>query len=312
MVSATPIARCQTRCQVMPRPLMYNIISFVSVIRFVERRVAFVSRKSKSRTETAAPTVPGRVQRLALFGPPPLIEGEDAAAYDQLLARIYAALQPIDIIDEIFIADVVPSEWEVLRLRRLKWSLIRAAAPKALDYFLDKNLDDDLYWDDFLNDIAEILQVNLPEDQAKDARSLVRKYARNEAEAVEKIKNIFAGIGRSLKEVFDDAKDRKVKELVQEYVRREPDAVSLVDDLLTDAGMSMDSLMADVLAEKLDDIERIDRLISIAESRRNASLHELERRRTVLGETLRRSVQEIEDVEFKEIETMPAKGKNAA
>jgi ribosomal protein L12E/L44/L45/RPP1/RPP2 len=55
-------------------------------------------------------------------------------------------------------------------------------------------------------------------------------------------------------------------------VRREPDAVTLVHELLTDAGVSMDGLMADALAEKLGDIERIDRLISIAESRRNASL----------------------------------------
>ena len=112
-----------------------------------------------------------------------------------------------------------------------------------------------------------------------------------------------------MNQVLDDARDRKAKELVQEYVRREPDAVKVIDQLLTDAGESMDTLMADALAEKLDDIERIDRLTSIAESRRNASLHEIDRRRAVLGETLRRSVQEIEDVEFKEIETTPAKGK---
>ena len=102
-----------------------------------------------------------------------------------------------------------------------------------------------------------------------------------------------------------------VEELVREYVRREPDAVTLVHELLTDAGMSMDALMADALAEKLDDIERIDRLTTIAESRRNASLREIDRRRAVLGETLRRSVQEIEDGEFQVIETTPAQGKNA-
>ena len=99
---------------------------------------------------------------------------------------------------------------------------------------------------------------------------------------------------------------------MQEYVRREPDAVTLIHEFLTDAGMSMDALMADALAEKLDDIERIDRLTTIAENRRNASLHEIDRRRAVLGETLRRSVQEIEDGEFEEIETTPAQGKNAA
>ena len=70
---------------------MYNIV------RVGDSRlsVAFVSRTSKSKTEIAAPSVPERVRRLALFGPPPLIEGEDAAAYDQLVARTFAALKPV-------------------------------------------------------------------------------------------------------------------------------------------------------------------------------------------------------------------------
>ena len=64
--------------------------------------------------------------------------------------------------------------------------------------------------------------------------------------------------------------------------------------------------------KKLDDIERIDHLITIAVNRRNASLREIDRRRAVLGESLRRSVQEIEEAEFEVIEGTPAKGKNAA
>jgi hypothetical protein len=274
--------------------------------------VAFVSRTNKSKTEIAAASVPGRAQRLALFGPPPLIEGEDAAAYDQLLARICAAVKPVDIIDEIFIADVVPSEWGVLRLRRLKWSLIRAPALEALEDFLGENLDYDLYSERFADDLAEILQDSLPEDQAEDAQTLAHEYARNEADAVDKVKKILAGIGLRMDLILDDAKGYKAKELVQEYVRREPDAVNLVDELLTDAGVSIDGFMARSLRKKLDDIERIDRLISIAESRRNASLHEIERRRAFLGETLRRSVQEIEDGEYEVIETTPAQGKNVA
>ena len=85
-----------------------------------------MSRKSTSKTEIAAPSVPGRAQGLALFGAPLLLEGEDAAAYDQLIDSICAVVKPVDIIDEMFIADVVFLEWEVLRWRRLKSSLIRA------------------------------------------------------------------------------------------------------------------------------------------------------------------------------------------
>ena len=195
----------------------------------------------------------------------------------------------------MFTADVVFLEWEVLRLRRLKWSLIRARGLEALENLLGKNLDYDLYSEHFADDLAEILQENLPEDRAKDAHTLARECAQNEADAIAKVTKILAGIGLDMDEVLNDAKGRKAKELVQGYVRREPDAVTLVDELLTDAGVSMDGLMADALAKKLDDIERIDRLISIAESRRNACLHEIERRRAVLGETLRRSVQEIEN-----------------
>jgi len=266
---------------------------------------------NKSKTEIA-PSVPGQAQRLALFGPPPLIEGEDTAAYDQLLARICAAVKPVDIIDEMFIADVLHSEWEVLRLRRLKWSLIQARANQALEDLLSENLDDDLYSEYFAHDLAEILQDDLPEDQVDSAQTLARECVQNEAHAADKVSNILYRRGENIDQVLDRARARKAKELMQEYVRREPDAVMLIHQLLTDAGESMDGLMADALARKLDGIERIDRLISISESRRNACLHEIERRRAVLGETLRRSVQEIENGEFELIETTPAQGENVA
>jgi hypothetical protein len=262
----------------------------------VIERLRFPKTKPKTKSITSAPAA-----RLTLFGRPPLLEGEDGAAYDELLARIRAAVQPVDVIDEMFIVDVVSLEWEVLRWRRLKSSLIRARGLEALESFLAKQLpyDFDLNSDHFKDDLAEIL----PEDQADSAQTLAHECARNEADAVEEIKKALAG---------RDARTLKAKELVQKYVRREPDAVTLVHELLAGAGASMDALMADALAEELDDIERIDRLTTIAESRRNASLHEIDRRRAVLGQTLRRSVQEIEDGEFEVIETTPARGKNAA
>src|SRR6476619_5778270 len=158
---------------------MYNVVRVGD--SFCRALGGVVSTTNKSKTEIAAPSVPGRAQRLALFGPPPLIEGEDTAAYDQLLARICAAVKPVDIIDEMFTADVVSLEWEVLRLRRLKWSLIRAPALQALEDFLDENLDYDLYSGHFADDLAEILQD----------KTLAHEFARNEADAVNKVKKIF-------------------------------------------------------------------------------------------------------------------------
>ena len=110
------------------------------------------------------------------------------------------------------------------------------------------------------------------------------------------------------------ARSQKVEQLAQEYVRHNADAVTEIHGLLADAGLSMDALLADRLAELPEYIDYIlsESIASVAESRRNASLREIDRRRASLGQTLRRSVQEIEDGEFKVIETPPAKRKNAA
>jgi len=285
------------------------------VIRFFVESLAFMSRKSESKTEIAAARVPGQVQRLAVFGPPLLLEGEDAAAYDELLARVCAAVKPADIIDEMFIADIVSLEWEALRGRRLKRSLIRARGLEALEYFLAKKLEYHLYSQRFADDLAEILQDNLPEDQADSAQPLADQCARNETDAVDKVNEVLDGIGLNMDQVLDDARDHKAEELVQQYAQHEPDAVAKIQELLTDAGVSMDAFMAKALAEKIDVIERIDRLTTVAESRRNAALREIDRRRVVLGEALRRSVQEVEDAEFADGELVlepPAEGKNAA
>jgi len=85
----------------------------------------------------------------------------------------------------------------------------------------------------------------------------------------------------------------------------------VIDKLLTRASVSIDALMAEALAEQLDNIERIDRLTAIAETRRNAMLREIDRRRAVLGETLRRNVQAVEG-EFEVIEKTSAEAKSAA
>ena len=85
------------------------------------------------------------ISQHGLFGPPPILEGEDAAAYDELFGRICAAVKPIDVIEEMLMADVVALEWEVLRWRRLKLNLMRARRLKALEDFLSEKLEYGLY-----------------------------------------------------------------------------------------------------------------------------------------------------------------------
>jgi len=56
------------------------------------------------------PTNSGR--QLSSQTSPLLIEGEDAATYDELLAHMLAAVKPVDVIDEMLIVDVASLEWE--------------------------------------------------------------------------------------------------------------------------------------------------------------------------------------------------------
>lgn len=254
------------------------------------------------------------VGRSSLFGPPLVLEGEDSVAYDELIRRLYAAAKPVDVIDEMFTEDVGSLEWEILRWRRVKFSLLRSCAHQALVKFLSKNLDFEQYRKEFVEDLTRICEDAAPEDQAKVvARNLAHDCARKQQDAVKKVNRILARNGMTMDSVCDKAQKRKAEELTQAFARRERHAISVVQRVLADAGLSMDDLAAKgIQGQSLDFIERIDRLISIAESRRNASLREIDRRRPALAQTLRRSVQEIDNNTFKAIEALPVKGKNAA
>jgi hypothetical protein len=183
---------------------------------------------------------------------------------------------------------------------------------EALERFLNEHLDyDDHYRKYFEQDLAGIFQDNLAEGEKVDAQALVRKCAENERDAVDKVNQILASINLDMDDILKSAQARKAEELAQDYVQRKPGAIKLIDKLLAGAGSSIDAIMADALAKKLDNIERIDRLTTIAETRRNAMLHEIDRRRAVLGEALRRQVQEVEG-EFEVVEKTPAEAKSAA
>src|SRR5262249_46371420 len=157
----------------------------------------------------------------------------------------------------------------------------------------------------FEQDLAQILQDNLAEGQTKvDAQALAHKCARDEPEADDKVNEILAGINLDMDDILEPARARKAEELAHDYAQRKLGAIKLIDKLLAEAGCSIDALTVRALPADLDKIERIDRLITIAETRRNAMLREIDRRRSVLSETLRRQVQEVEG-EFEVVEKTP-------
>lgn len=107
----------------------------------MRRRIRWHAKeKSKSKSKSKFKSAVSADEQLMLLGEPQLLPGEDAAAYDQFLAHFCEAVKPVDIIEKIFVADVTALEWEVLRWRRLKASLMRTRGLNALEDFLETNL----------------------------------------------------------------------------------------------------------------------------------------------------------------------------
>src|SRR5258708_8335999 len=78
------------------------------------------------------------------------------------------------------------------------------------------------------------------------------------------------------------------------------EAMGEVDRLVGRAGLTFDAVMAQTLAARIDDVERIDRLVIIAEARRDAVLREIRSRRAAFGQALRRAGDAI-DAEFEDV-----------
>lgn len=57
--------------------------------------------------------------RAKLFGPPPIIEGENGEDYQKLFERVFDAIEPADFIEEIWARDLADVTWSMFRLRRI-------------------------------------------------------------------------------------------------------------------------------------------------------------------------------------------------
>jgi len=101
----------------------------------------------------------------------------------------------------------------------------------------------------------------------------------------------------------------KAETLAKSWAARKPAAVEEINKALASAGLSMETVMANTLSFKLDELERIGRMVTVAGARRSAALQEIERHRETLGKKLRQAVQELENGgRLRVIENRPIQG----
>ncbi len=76
-----------------------------------------------------------------LLGPPALLPSESAADYDGLRARLRARIAPRDVVEEIWLRDILDLQWEVLRMRRLKSRILSSSSPLGLESLLKRRVN---------------------------------------------------------------------------------------------------------------------------------------------------------------------------
>ncbi len=92
------------------------------------------------------------------------------------------------------------------------------------------------------------------------------------------------------------------RELGERWAGGNKSARKEVDTALRKAGLTIDEITAKTAEEKIDTLERLDRMLASAEARRNNALREIDRHRETLGGAVRGAIDEIEDAEFREVE----------
>jgi len=144
-----------------------------------------MAKPSARSTEIALP----HSTRLALFGAPPLFDAENSDAYDDMLSRVSNTVNPSNIIEEIWVRDVVDLAWETLRLRRLKAHLIDANMHRGMKVVLE------------------------PLCGYAQAEEISAGWARRNDSAVKEVKQLLADAGLTMNEVIAETLAVKISDI---------------------------------------------------------------------------------------------------
>ena len=92
-------------------------------------------------------------------------------------------------------------------------------------------------------------------------------------------------------------------ELAANWAAGKKAAQKTVAAALQKAQLTMEDVMAETLEGKIDSFERFDRLLESSEGRRNKALREIDRHRAAFGAAMRQAIDEVQDAEFRDVDT---------
>jgi hypothetical protein len=88
------------------------------------------TKAANTKTAKIKASMPSVVRKM--LGKRPIIGGEDAATYDQLLQLIIEEHSPQSLHQWLLVKDIADAAWELLRLSGMKADVVNAAMPEAL------------------------------------------------------------------------------------------------------------------------------------------------------------------------------------
>ena len=178
--------------------------------------------------------------------PVSLIEGEVAADFENFRHACHADLKPKGITESIWVDDFIQYEWEVLRLRRMRSSILQSSRQDALYHLLHSLMP------------------------------------------------------------YSEMDSRERKQLAYEWSMGDADAVELVNSIMEAHDLSSDAIIAEAFKNRLDTLEKIDRLIENCSRRRDAALRNLEKRRDDLAARARNLSSNVSEAAYVEVDEEPS------
>ena len=195
--------------------------------------------------QTVLPAIPHHLG--FLFDDKPLLPDEDPAQYEALLREFVREIGPKDVVDAMYVKDIVDLIWDAQRLRRWRRLTLRHAR-----------------FDAAMSLIAPLIEVQ------GDGMDLLARPAEVKYRATHTVVGWMQG-------------------------RRE--SISAFEGLLQARGLTSADVMAAAFRVALPEIERIDRMVAAADTRRVGLLREIERKRAALGQQLRAASDEVLDLD---------------
>ncbi|MCI9882884.1 MULTISPECIES: hypothetical protein [Methylobacterium] len=200
-----------------------------------------------------------------LFKDRPLLSDEDPSQYQSILLGIVQQICPSDVIEAIWVKNIVDLVWEAIRIRRWKRQIMVGAQLEAIKDLIRPPLE-------------------------RSSSAIIAQLTAQSPYAAAAGLGPETGWGQSSTNEFVVP---SVDALAEGWIAGNSLEREQVNKILEKLGMTEENVLAHAFLLNLPSIERIDRMVSLADHRRDTLFRQIERKRADFAYPLRNAAEEI-------------------